>query len=62
MSYMAMAAALKVFTRGTLTFAEIVVVVLFVLSLAAIAAVGCLVPRKRNLASEIPGRAVSIGA
>jgi hypothetical protein len=57
-----MSAALKVFTRGTLTFAEIVVVVLFILLLAAMAAVRCLVPRKRNCAPEIPGRVASIGA
>ena len=62
MSYLAMAAALKVFTRGTLTFAEIVVVVLFILLLAAMAAVRCLLPRKRNCAAGIPGRVVSIGA
>jgi hypothetical protein len=49
-----MTAALKVFTRGTLTFFEITIVVLFVASLAAMAAVGCLVTRKRNRASEIP--------
>jgi len=35
-----MAAALKVFTRGTLTFFEIAIVVLFIASLAAIAALG----------------------
>jgi hypothetical protein len=55
MSYIAMAAALKVFARGTLTFVEIIIVVLFVASLAAMAAIGCLGPRKRNRASEIPG-------
>ena len=49
-----MAAALKVFTRGTLTFFEITIVVFFIASLAAMAAVGCLVTRKRNRASEIP--------
>ena len=38
----AMAAALKVFARGTLTFFEIAVVVLFIASLAALAALGCL--------------------
>jgi len=59
---MAMTAVLKVFTRGTLTFAEIVVVVLLILLLAAMAAVGCLAPRKRNCAPEIPGRFVSFGA
>jgi hypothetical protein len=55
MSYMVMAAALKVFTRGTLTFFEITVVVLFIASLAAMAALGCLGVRKRNRPSEIPG-------
>jgi hypothetical protein len=55
MSYMAMAAALRVFARGTLTFVEIIIVVLFVASLAAMAAIGCLGARKRNRASEIPG-------
>jgi hypothetical protein len=50
-----MAAALKVFTRGTLTFFEITIVVLFIVSLAAMAALGCLGVRKRNRASEIPG-------
>ena len=50
-----MAAALKVFTRGTLTFFEITIVVFFIASLAAMAALGCLVARKRNRASEIPG-------
>lgn len=49
-----MAAALKAFTRGTLTFFEITIVVLFVTSLAAMAAVGCLGARKRNRAAEIP--------
>ena len=38
----AMAAALKVFARGTLTFFEIAVVVLFIASLAVLAALGCL--------------------
>jgi hypothetical protein len=50
-----MAAALKVFTRGTLTFCEITIVVLFIALLAAMAALGCLGVRKRNRASEIPG-------
>ncbi len=50
-----MAAALKVFTRGTLIFFEITIVVLFVTSLAAMAALGCLGVRKRNRASQIPG-------
>ena len=50
-----MAAALKVFTRGTLTFFEITIVVFFIASLAAMAALGCLGARKRNRASEISG-------
>jgi len=50
-----MAAALKVFTRGTLTFFEITIVVLFIASLAAIAALGCLGARKRNRPSKISG-------
>jgi len=50
-----MAAALKAFTRGMLTFCEITIVVLFVASLAAMAALGCLGTRKRNRACEIPG-------
>jgi len=50
-----MAAALKVFTRGTLTFFEIAIVVLFIASLAAMAALGCLGARKRNRPSEISG-------
>jgi len=50
-----MEAALKVFTRGTLTFFEITIVVLFIVSLAAMAALGCLGVRKRNRVSEIPG-------
>jgi hypothetical protein len=37
-----MAAALKVFTRGTLTFFEITIVVFFIASLAAMAVLGCL--------------------
>ena len=37
-----MAAALKVFARGTLTFFEIAIVVLFIASLAVLAALGCL--------------------
>jgi hypothetical protein len=49
-----MAPALKVFARGTLTFFEITIVVFFIASLAAIAAVGCLMGRKRNRAPEIP--------
>jgi len=50
-----MAAALKAFTRGMLTFCEITIVVLFVASLAAMAALSCLGTRKRNRACEIPG-------
>jgi len=50
-----MAAALKVFTRGTLTFFEITIVVLFIASLAVMAALGCLGPRKRNRPSEFSG-------
>ena len=50
-----MAAALKVFARGTLTFFEIAVVVLFIASLAVLAALGCLGARKRNRPSEISG-------
>ena len=50
-----MAAALKVFTRGTLTFFEITIVVLFIASLAAMAALGCLGVRKRNRSAEISG-------
>jgi hypothetical protein len=50
-----MAAAVKVFARGTLTFFEIGVVVLFIASLAALAALGCLGARKRNGPSEMPG-------
>jgi len=44
----AIAAALKVFTRGTLTFFEIAIVVLFITSLATIAALGCIGVRKRE--------------
>ena len=54
-----MAAALKVFTRGTLTFFEIALVVLFIASLAALAALGCLGVRKRNRPSEISGALVN---
>ena len=50
-----MAAALKVFTRGTLTFFEIAIVVLFIASLAAMAVLGCIGARKRNRPSEISG-------
>ena len=50
-----MAASLKVFTRGTLTFFEITIVVFFIASLAAMAVLGCLGARKRNRPSEISG-------
>ena len=50
-----MAAALKVFTRGTLTFFEITIVVLFVASLAAMAGLGCFGVRKRNGPSVTSG-------
>jgi|EndMetStandDraft_7_1072992.scaffolds.fasta_scaffold553148_1 hypothetical protein len=49
----AMAVALKVFTRGTLTFFEIAIVVLFIVSLAAMAALGCIGVRKRNRPSDV---------
>lgn len=48
-----MAAALKVFARGTFTFFEITIVVFFIASLAAMAAVSCLVARRKKRASEI---------
>ena len=50
-----MVAALKLFTRWTLTFFEITIVVLLIASLVALAILGCLVLRKRNRPSEIPG-------
>jgi hypothetical protein len=50
-----MAAALKVFTRGTLAFFEITIFILFIASLAAMAALGCLGVRKRNGPSETSG-------
>jgi len=50
-----MALALKAFTRGTLTFFEITIVVFFIASLAAMAALGCLGVRKRKRTSEISG-------
>jgi hypothetical protein len=49
-----MTAALKVFARGTLAFFEIAVVVLFIASLAVLAALVAW-GRKRNRPSEIPG-------
>jgi hypothetical protein len=55
LSQVAMAAALKVFTRGTLTFFEIAIVILFIASLAAIAALDCIRVRKRNRPSEVSG-------
>jgi hypothetical protein len=55
LSQVAMAAALKVFTRGTLTFFEIAMVVLFIASLAALAVLGCIGARKRNGPFEISG-------
>ncbi len=48
-----MAAGLKVFARGTLTFVEITIVVLFIASLAALAVLGCFTIRKRRLRFEI---------
>jgi hypothetical protein len=44
-----------VFARGTLTFFEIGIVILFIPSLAAIAALGCIRVRKRNRPSEVSG-------
>jgi hypothetical protein len=55
LSQVAMAAALKVFTRGTLTFFEIAMVVLFIASLSALAVLGCIGARKRNRPFEISG-------
>ena len=49
-----MSLALKACVRGFLTFVEITIVVLFVLSFAVIAALGCFGARKRSRASEIP--------
>src|SRR4029079_6043995 len=51
LSKVAMAAALKVFARATMTFFEIAVVVLFIASLAVLAALGCL----WRLADELEG-------
>jgi hypothetical protein len=51
----AMSAALKVFTPGTLTFFEIAIVVLFIASLAAIASLGCIGVRKRNRPPDVSG-------
>ena len=49
-----MSLASKACVRGLLTFVEITIVVIFVLSFAVIAALGCLGARKRTRASEIP--------
>ena len=49
-----MSLALKAFVRGLLTFVEITIVVIFVLSFAVIAALGCLGARKRSRTCEIP--------
>jgi hypothetical protein len=48
-----MAGSLKLFTRGTLTFFEISIVVLFIASFAALAVLGCIGTRKRNRPFEI---------
>jgi hypothetical protein len=50
-----MAGSLKLFTRGTLTFFEISIVVLFIASFAALAALGCIGVRKRNRPPEVSG-------
>ena len=55
LSQVAMTAALKVFARGTLTFFEITIVVLFVVSLVTMAALGCLGVRRRNRPIQISG-------
>lgn len=49
-----MSLALKTCARGVLTFVQFIIVVAFVVSLAVIAALGCLGARKRSRASEIP--------
>ena len=49
-----MSPALKACARRVLTFVQLVIVVAFVVSLAAIAALSCLGARKRSRASEIP--------
>jgi hypothetical protein len=49
-----MSPALKACARGVLTFVQFIIVVAFVVSLAVIAALGCLGARKRSGASEIP--------
>ena len=50
----AMSVALKTCVRGLLTFVQFTIVVSCVVSLAVIAALGCLGARKRSRASEIP--------
>jgi hypothetical protein len=49
-----MSLALKACARGVLTFVQITIVVAFVVSLAVIAALGCLGARKRSRIPEIP--------
>jgi hypothetical protein len=50
-----MAAALRAFARGTVTFFEIAIVVLFIALLAAMAVLGCLGARKRHRPFESSG-------
>jgi type II secretory pathway pseudopilin PulG len=54
--------AAKAFTYGILTFLEITVVVLFVMSLAAIAVISSLGARKRNRALENANALCLIGS
>jgi len=49
-----MSLALKACARGVVTFVQFMIVVGFVVSLAVIAALGCLGVCKRSRASEIP--------
>ena len=49
-----MSLALKVCTRGVLTFVQFTIIAGFVISLAIIAALSCLGARKRSRACEIP--------
>jgi hypothetical protein len=49
-----MSPAAKTLANGTLIFLEIIIVVVFILSLAAIAVVGSLCARKRYRISENP--------
>jgi hypothetical protein len=49
-----MSFALKACAREILTFVQLIIVVTFVVSLAAIAAPDCLGARKRSRPSEIP--------